>query len=231
MRQLISTLFITFLFSYTQISAQEINRDPTFLVTGAGFLNTKRVNPGIEGKSLLFNKFIEAHIYLVGNKQKHSEISNYDLYTKSIVVLLNGVEFELSIDKLDSIIFPLNGERLKLERQTLYKGVGMDMLVQPLCKTQIRLLIKQLTIEVIKPNYNELLNVGSRDYTIIKKFNYFLCDYNNNCSRFKVRQTDLLKLDDRDILTSKIKSIDYNAIIDTDLCELLMDIDNSSGVK
>jgi len=221
-------LLITILgFSCYSLVGQTVNRDPSFMITGSGFLNTRTIEPELEGKTILYDDFRKGVIFFKSKNgsSKYESFINYDLYSSRLLIRLDSRTFELDGRQVDSVYFEVSSDSLlTLKNSSFFEGVKTSGLIHELYKGVQVHLVKQRSVEVIKPTYNELLNVGSRNY-IVKPINrYFIRSGNSKTYRkFSIKKASFNELD----IQKKHQKVIRDSSIDSDadLIKLLKVID------
>ncbi len=208
---------------------QQVNRDPSLMVTGSGFLNTRSVTPELEGKTVLFDEFKNGTVYIFSNgKINHvNTLLNYDIYLNRMVVKYSGQLFEIDAIKVDSVKFEIKKDSFLTATNVKYlagldkKGFGYHLF-----KGKNIELIKEVDIEVIKPTYNELMNVGSRNYLIKMSDKYYIRNSGENSfKRFNPKKSSFLALDASKQNTELIKKSDLDK--EQNIIQLFRVIDHS----
>jgi len=221
--------FLIFLFFSMTGICQQVNRDPSLLVTGSGFLNTRTIAPELEGKTVLFDEFKNSTVYITSNGKRTSAnvLLNYDIYLNRMVVNYSGQLFEMDAINVDSVKFELKKDSILTAINVKYlegldkKGFGYNLF-----KGKNIELIKQIGIEVIKPTYNELMNVGSRNYIVKMSDKYYLRkSEEKRYTKFTPRKSSFGALDVSGLNTEFIKKSDLNN--EQNIIKLLKAIDQS----
>jgi len=221
-------LLFTLLGSLSGI-CQQVNRDPSFLVTGSGFLNTRSMAPELEGKTVFFEEFKNGTVYIFSNGKTNqiSTLLNYDIYLNRMVVNYSGQLFEIDAIKIDSVKFEIKKDSFLTATNVKYlagldkKGFGYHLF-----KGKNIELLKEVDIEVIKPTYNELMNVGSRNYLIKISDKYYIRNSGENAfKRFIPKKSSFLTLDASKKNTGLIKKSDLDK--EQSIIQLFRVIDHS----
>lgn len=170
MKNLPFTLFCFLVFGVH--GQQKINRDPQNIVDPTGFMRILTLPVKVEGTANMFEDWQQGDVYLSESKIASEAIFNYDIMNHMISVLVEGKEYSLNPVAVDSI-------KIKNSSQTLINsivldGITSDLMLLKVYDSQHLSLYRKTLVEVIKPNYNELLNVGSRNFQIDKDYFYLL---------------------------------------------------------
>lgn len=202
---------------------QQVNRDPAFLITGSGFLNTRSIEPELEGKTTLFDVFKSGTIHFRPKDKPESYMGllNYDIYTNRVLILLNGNTLELDGNRVDSVQFQVEKDSLLCMLNSKFlmgiqqRGFAFDL------HDGLRFrLVKLFVLEVIKPTYNELMNVGSRNYIIKPSHRYFIRTKDANIfERFSMRKASFLEIDKEKKYQKLIRASDLEK--DSDIARLM----------
>lgn len=193
----IFTLILLLLISIVGKS-QVSGRDPSQLITGTGYLNVRTIKPELEGKTELFPEFKQGTVYVNKSIEGVPFSVNFDLYDQVVLIRVRNQLFEMKIDAMDSVkikmgsdstITMINLESLssiqkKAFGSFLFKKSGMS-------------LVKEFNIEVIKPTYNELMNVGNRNYVITQSTKYYFRKTDSEpFKRISLKKKQLLEFTD-----------------------------------
>jgi hypothetical protein len=199
-------LLITLFVQPFIVSAQLIDRDPSRLVTGSGIMNTREVEPELIGKTEVFVDFGKGTIFFKNGGLLENTTINYDINRNTLLVLLNKDEFEVKPENVDSAIFT-QGERESIFINSRFVvPEEKEVLMQLLHNGVQYKLIKEFKIEVFEPNYNELLNVGSKDYVIARMDRYYKIDNaTKETNKFKYNKKSLINLDKSNKLKGDLK--------------------------
>lgn len=214
-RKILEVLFFA-VFVCCAAFGQQINRDPAFMITGSGFLNTRSVEPELEGKTTLFSDFRKGTIYFRPQNRPYqfSSSVNFDVYTNRVLISLEGRTMELEGNKVDSVVFSIGADStITLKNSSILEGIKPFGFFLELYKGHRYKLIKVFSIEVIKPTYNELMNVGSRNYSIKESNRYFIQDEKSKEFRkFQIKRTSFANLDSE----NKYKKVIRESSLDGD---------------
>ena len=215
-------VFFMLLCSYSLVG-QQVNRDPAFLITGSGFLNTRSIEPELEGKTNLFDVFKGGTIHFrpKDKSESYKGLLNYDIYTNRVLILLNGNTLELDGNRVDSVQFQVEKDSLLCMLNSKFlvgiqqRGFAFDL------HHGLRFrLVKLFVLEVIKPTYNELMNVGSRNYIIKPSHRYFIRTKDANIfERFSMRKASFLEIDKEKKYQKLIRASDLEK--DSDIARLM----------
>ncbi len=203
-------VYMFILLTVNQVSfSQILERDPTKLVTGTGFINTRVVKPELIGKTQLFGEFREAKIKLNTNLSDQLLLIDYDVHRHTLVVLYRTVEYDLKLDIVDTVRIVGDRNQMFVNGRNI-EGVDNTILAEVLFTGARLSLVKVFQATIKEPDYNALLNTGSRDYQIIRKDSYYLGNENNEFKIFKAKRQDFFKLDLKERHKATIKGADLN---------------------
>ncbi len=149
---------------------QKLNRDPQYIVDPTAIMRILTPQPELEGTVLMNQEWQKAAVFLSNGKQGTILEVNYDLQNNLVPVLYNNEEYSINGITVDSMLFQQTQEVLISE--TTIEGVEGDQLLVRLYDGPGYALYKKTLIDIIKPNYNEILNVGSRNYKVDKIYKY-----------------------------------------------------------
>jgi hypothetical protein len=151
---------------------QKLNRDPQYIVDRTAIMRILTPQPELEGTALMNPDWQKAAVFLSNGKQGTVLEVNYDQHNNLVPVLYDNAEYSINGIAIDSIVFQQTNETLISE--TVIKGVDGDQLLVRLYDGPGYTLYKKTLIDIIKPNYNEILNVGSRNYKVDRIYKYLL---------------------------------------------------------
>ncbi len=152
----------------------QISNDASLKIKNSGtlaYLDTYAPNPEIEGDYLYFGESKSAVIYLrEGTGTYKIENANIDLINQAVVVDIKDNLYSINYSKIDSAVF----EDIRVMDYKLKSSATPESAMAIVLKEDKTILYKTVTIQLIKPNYNEALDTGSRNYTLRQKVKYFL---------------------------------------------------------
>lgn len=157
--------FLSYVFTIltTSISGQILSRDPTQIVSPSGIMKIIKYPISVEGTEMLFENWENVNLYLPSNKVVQNVLSNYDVYNNFILIKIEDREWMLDPNILDSLVVILT--QRTFVNPALFNILG-EQLLEILHNTNNLLLLKKIRVRVLKPNYNELMDVGSKNYKI-----------------------------------------------------------------
>lgn len=157
--------FLSYVFTIltTSISGQILSRDPTQIVSPSGIMKIIKSPISVEGTVMLFENWENVNLYLPSNKVVQNVLSNYDVYNNFILIKIEDREWMLDPNILDSLVVILT--QRTFVNPALFNILG-EQLLEILHNTNNLLLLKKIKVRVLKPNYNELMDVGSKNYKI-----------------------------------------------------------------
>ncbi len=157
--------FLSYVFTIltTSISGQILSRDPTQIVSPSGIMKIIKSPISVEGTAMLFENWENVNLYLPSNKVVQNVLSNYDVYNNFILIKIEDREWMLDPNILDSLVVILT--QRTFVNPALFNILG-EQLLEILHNTNNLLLLKKIKVRVLKPNYNELMDVGSKNYKI-----------------------------------------------------------------
>lgn len=170
-----SILTLSLLILFLGLSAQIIDRDPSKWVTGTGYMNTRTIGAGVQGSPLLFDSLVSSDWYFNNQSAKRDILMDYDIQLRKLVISYNHRLYDFSLNNIDSVVIQGHVIGNVLISSKHVPGVeGEDQLLQVLFRGEHFTLVREFEINVISPTYNELMNVGSRDYVLSRKEKYLL---------------------------------------------------------
>lgn len=150
-----------------------------------------------ETTELVGDPYFDVHwakssILLYDGRLIEGQLIRYDIRQNEFEIRLNGIVKVLSgslvqnvvwVDSLDSSNkYLVNTKNLNWENS---KSTGfMELLVEGEIP-----LMKRITLEILKPDYNLALNVGSKDFRIIKRVKYY---YVRNSTIYEIKRRDFI---------------------------------------
>jgi hypothetical protein len=153
---------------------QQLNRDPQNIVDPTGFMRVLVPPIEVEGSALMFESWKTGDIYLTQGKYASEVIFNYDVMNHTLAVQMEGREYSLDPVAVDSIHVHESGNTLV--NPILYGTLNIDLLLLRIYDSPHLSLFRRTAVEVIKPNYNELLDVGNRNFQIDQDFTYLVLE-------------------------------------------------------
>lgn len=166
---------IGFSFAVQFVYAQ-ISNDPALLVRNrggvSGYIQTYQPDPEIEGDYLYFAQSVPVTLYLKDGKGTYKiDNANIDLINQSVLVDIKDNMYAINYTKIDSALF--NDVRI-MDYQLKSPAVNNSTMALIMSSSVKSTLYKTVDIQLIKPNYNEALDTGSRNYTLKQKVKHFL---------------------------------------------------------
>lgn len=153
---------------------QQLNRDPQNIVDPTGFMRVLAPPVEVEGSAFMFEDWETGDFYLTQGKYASEIIFNYDLLNHTLSVQMEGREYSLDPVAVDSIY--IKQSRKTLVNPILFGDLSSDLMLLRIYDSPHLSLFRKTTVEVIKPNYNELLDVGNRNFQIDQDFTYLVLE-------------------------------------------------------
>ncbi|MDH3708694.1 MAG: hypothetical protein OER04_02335 [Cyclobacteriaceae bacterium] len=198
----------------------KLNRDPQNIVDPTGIMRVLTPPTEVEGSANLFEDWQKAEIYLNQGKTKSLLEINYDIFNHIVAVRVEGKEYNLNPLVVDSI--RLLDQSLTLINTNVLPGLSGDALLMRVYNGPHVALYRKTLVEVIKPNYNELLHVGSRNYQIDQDILHYLGEKSTGkYFELKGRKKDFKELSNSDKINTFIKQQHLNLKEESDLIEVV----------
>ncbi len=196
--------------------------DPQSLIRGRGegglgYVRTFKPTTEVEGSSLVYDDPIPGHLYLANGMSTRLEIMNVDLSTQSPLMGVNDRLYEVPTVKLDSVI--LENEMGKIFNSRFFFKSD-DQLVFEVMKGRDYSIYKVMTVQLLKPDYNAALNIGSRNYRYDQNTDYYLRDETSGKMDQLKRLKHLKMLENYDKIKDYVREEDINFKSDEDLSKL-----------
>ncbi len=217
-----NNLLITLLlFVVYNVHGQQIlNHDPQKIIDPAGLLKILTPPTEVEGSADMFDTWQHGDLYLSNSKVASGVIFNYDILNHMLSVLVEGKEYSLNPVAVDSI--QLKSSAQTLVNSTVLKELTSDLLLLKLYESQYLILYRKTTVEVIKPNYNELLNVGSRNFQIDQDYFYLLWEkVKGRFTELQGKKKELKEWDHGDQVITFVKNQHLDLKNETDLVQVV----------
>ncbi len=190
-----------------QVDAQTppLNRDPQNIVDpGTAIIRILTPPTKVEGSVDMFEDWTKAAIYLSKGKQGTILEVNYDIMNHIVPVRVNGKEYSLNPIAVDSLVLQ-NSDQVLVNTRVL-KGLSGDALLLRVLNGSNFALYRKTAIEVIKPTYNEALNVGSRNVKLNQEKVYLLREKSSNTYyELRGKKKDFKDLANYDKISTYIK--------------------------
>ena len=218
MKNLAFTLLL--IMSVTQIQAQNVklNRDPQYIVDPTGIMRVLAPPTEVEGSADMFEDWQEADVYLDQGESKAKLEINYDILNNVVAVKFQEKEYSLNPLAVDSM--RLINRNQTLVNTRVLKGLQGDAMLLKVYEGPHVALYRKTLVEIIKPNYNELLNVGNRNYQIDQDtFHYLAEKADQKYHEMKGRKKDFKELPQTDQVETFIKKQHLNLKEEADLIE------------
>ncbi|MEO1051156.1 MAG: hypothetical protein AAFX87_11045 [Bacteroidota bacterium] len=201
-------------YTYSQLS-----RDPRHVITDAGLIRVTKPPAGVDGDFYLMGEKVDATVFIIGNKVLDAKM-NYNLYSNQIILTVDNKDYGLKPSMIDSIVVKQNS-RCFINGNGI-EGMDKNDFVEKIYSSGKSMLLRKTLADVTKPNYNEQLNVGSRDYTISKKSHYVLFDRKEQKSwKLQGKKKDLKNIKHGQQLNNFVKSKKIKLTDETDLIALI----------
>jgi len=219
MKRVTSILFLVLVSAGTLWAQQQkLNRDPQYIVDPTAIMRILTPPPDVEGTALMYDDWQQAAVFLSNGKQGTVLDVNYDLLNNFVPVFYDQEEYSINGIAIDSLVIKQKNEVLVSGK--VLKGFAGDQLLLRVYNGSDYALYRKTIVDVIKPNYNELLNVGSRNFKIDKSYKYVLhaksdqkyYDFNN--------KKDLKVLPNYAQLTSFLKQSKVGMKLESDLVSI-----------
>lgn len=172
MKKILTIIAFTLVVQYTYA---QISNDPGLLVRKGGltpYIRTFQPGPEIEGEYLYFKEQKTVTLYLKDGKGKYKvQEANIDLINRSVLVDIKNNMYSINYQQIDSAVF----EDLRMmDYQIKSSSVNNSVMALVIANNVKNSLYKTVNVKVTKPNYNEILDTGSRNYILNQKVNYFI---------------------------------------------------------
>lgn len=215
----IYVLIATFLTIWLQ-AQQPLNRDPQNIVDPNGFMRVLAPPSRVEGSVNMFENWQRGDVYLSQGKLAESVILNYDVLHHMLSVQVEGKEYSLNPVAIDSIKV-LNTPWV-LVNPIIFEEVYSDVLLLRIYQSAHTSMFRKTTVEVIKPNYNEILNVGSRNFQINQDFTYLIKHHQTNqIKEFNGKRKELKEWEHGSKILSFVKQQHLDLKNETDLVKIV----------
>lgn len=154
----------------------QVTNDPELLVRNKGsmfgYIQTFQPDPQLEGDYLYFKELRPVTLYLKdGNGTYRIEKANIDLYTQSFLVDIKDNLYSINYARIDSATF--DGVSVT-DYQYQTPNLSESVMAIILSRRGGNTLYKTIDIQVIKPNYNEALDTGNRNFVLRQKVKYYI---------------------------------------------------------
>ncbi|MBV6643953.1 MAG: hypothetical protein KI790_00805 [Cyclobacteriaceae bacterium] len=165
-----STVLLSAFLLFAIAASSQASREFSDIVTDLGMISVRDKPTGYEGSIRLFDNFLPASVFFQAFQDLQGDI-DYDLYFDQIVVSFKGREMAVNADQIDSIKlktgqFLLNRRLLQIESK--------ESLCERLAETPKLTVVKCHRVDVLKPDYNVQLDIGSPNYRFIKNSSYYV---------------------------------------------------------
>ncbi len=201
---------------------QPLNRDPQNIVDPTGFMRILTPPVKVEGSSMMFENWQSADVYLTNGKYGRTVGINYDIQNHLLPVMLNNKEYSLNPLSVDSLVLIDKGQTL-VNTMLLKQLPGDAMILRLFDGAHVDLFKKSLIAE-LKPNYNELLNVGSRNIRL-EKNEVHLITWGDSYYELSSKKKDLKALPHYEELSQYIKDENLSLKHEPDLIRLAQYLD------
>ncbi len=214
------TAFMMTLGLETLAQQMKLNRDPQNIVDPTGIMRVLTPPTEVEGSANLFEDWQKAELYLNQGKTKSLLEVNYDIFNHIVAVRVDGKEYSLNPLVVDSL--RLLDQSLTLVNTNVLPGLSGDALLLRVYQGPHVALYRKTLVEVIKPNYNELLHVGSRNYQIDQDILHYMGEKSTGkYFELKGRKKDFKELSNSDKINTYIKQQHLNLKVESDLIDVV----------
>ena len=175
MRRLLNLVLCLACFSpWATAQQQQLNRDPQNIVDPTGFMRVLAPPIEVEGNAFMFEDWKTGDFYLTQGKYASEIVFKYDLLNHTLSVQMEGREYSLDPVAVDSI--HVKESKNTLVNPILFGNLSSDLMLLRIYDSPHLSLFRKTAVEVIKPNYNELLDVGNRNFQIDQDFTYLVLE-------------------------------------------------------
>ncbi len=198
----------------------KLNRDPQYIVDPTGIMRVLTPPTEVEGSANMFEDWQEAEVYLNQGKTISQLEVNYDIYNHIVAVRFQEKEYSLNPLVIDSMM--LVDQSLTLVNTNVLPGLSGDALLLRVYNGPHVALYRKTLVEIIKPNYNELLHVGSRNYQIDQDILHYLGEKSTGkYLELKGKKKDFKEVSNSDKINTFIKQQHLNLKEESDLIEVV----------
>ena len=197
-----------------------LNRDPQNIVDPTGIMKVLTPPIEVEGTTLMFDDWQLGTMYLAEGKIIPQMSFNYDILNHMFSVRIEKKEYSLNPLSVDSVQIP--STKQTLVNPLVLEAMSSDLMLLIIYRSSHLNLFRKTTVEVIKPTYNELLNVGSRNFQVDKDRHYLLWDKDaNQITELHGKKKELKSLENGEKVTSFVRNQHLDLKNESDLIEVI----------